>query len=169
MRLAATTGTVEVSDQTDGRDDIDTLVSVERVQFADGMLAFDIAGNSGEAYRLYQAAFNRTPDDPGLTFWINVYDSGSVSLVEMADYFIASTEFQTLYGGPDAVTDDEFISLLYNNVLNRDPDQEGFDFWAEQASNGLSRADILQYFSESTENTANVADQITDGIWYGYS
>src|ERR1700730_43745 len=43
-------------------DGVDTLNDVERLQFSDGVVAFDIQGNAGNAYRLYQAAFDRTPD-----------------------------------------------------------------------------------------------------------
>ncbi|HEY8050219.1 MAG TPA: hypothetical protein VIE63_13670, partial [Ramlibacter sp.] len=45
-----------------GPDGTDQLNSVERLQFDDGNLAFDFNGTAGEAYRLYQAAFNRVPD-----------------------------------------------------------------------------------------------------------
>ncbi|MEM6939980.1 MAG: DUF4214 domain-containing protein [Pseudomonadota bacterium] len=160
---------VAVSDLAMSRDGSDTLIDVERIAFSDGALALDIDGKAGEAYRLYQAAFDRIPDDPGLTFWIDAYDDEAVTLVEMAGYFIASAEFETLYGAPSAVSENAFITLLYNNVLDRDPDQEGFDFWAEQAAQGLGRAEILQYFSESDENVANVASDISGGIWYGYA
>ena len=44
------------------------LESVERISFQDGTLAFDLDGNAGKAYRLYQAAFDRTPDRDGLSY-----------------------------------------------------------------------------------------------------
>jgi Ca2+-binding RTX toxin-like protein len=44
----------------------DTLVNVERLQFTDKTVALDINGTAGQAYRIYQAAFNRTPDNGGL-------------------------------------------------------------------------------------------------------
>jgi Ca2+-binding RTX toxin-like protein len=40
-----------------------TLTNVSRIQFSDNVLALDVQGNAGNAYRLYQAAFNRTPDN----------------------------------------------------------------------------------------------------------
>jgi len=52
----------------------DTLVSIERIQFTDGTLALDESGNAGQAYRLYQAAFGRTPDTPGLSHNLNLLD-----------------------------------------------------------------------------------------------
>ncbi|MBC7455843.1 MAG: VCBS repeat-containing protein, partial [Massilia sp.] len=40
---------------------IDTLANIERVVFSDSAVALDIDGTGGQAYRLYQAAFNRVP------------------------------------------------------------------------------------------------------------
>lgn len=144
----------------------DTLRGIERVQFSDGVLAFDDYGKAGQAYRLYQAAFDRKPDAEGLGFWIDNYDKDNVDLVEMAGYFMQSAEFAEKYGPSEGLSDQAYLTLLYNNVLDRDPDQAGFDFWRDQQGNGLSRADMLQYFSESTENNLNVATAISDGIWY---
>ena len=144
----------------------DILVGFERVELWDGWLAFDTDGNAGQAYRLYQAAFDRDPDPLGLGFWIDNYDDGSVDLVQMAEFFMQSPEFETKYGAPETLSDDDFLTLHYANVLKRTPDQAGFDFWSDQQDMGLSRAEMLQYFSESTENYNNVAGEIADGIWY---
>ena len=58
------------------------------------------------------------------------------------------------------------MTKLYNNVLDRNPDQAGFDFWLGALANGATREDILVNFSESKENIANVADLIANGIQY---
>mgnify|MGYP003942493579 CR=1 FL=1 len=96
------------------------MSSVERLQFSDGTLALDTGSGqtAGEAYRLYQAAFNRTPDTAGLKYQTNALDSG-YSLSTVAGNFIASPEFQRTYGN---VNDTQFITLLYQNVLHRAPD-----------------------------------------------
>ena len=59
-----------------------------------------------------------------------------------------------------------FLTLLYANVLDRTPDDAGFAFWEQEQAQGLSRAEMLQYFSESDENFANVAAEIDAGIFY---
>jgi len=143
-----------------------TARNVERLQFEDGYLAFDTDGNAGTTYRLYQAAFDRAPDPEGLGFWVRHFDTGMVTHQEMAGHFIRSEEFETKYGGAASVDNDAFLTLLYNNILDRDPDQPGFDFWQDQQENGLSRSEMLQYFSESQENIAKVAAAVDDGIWY---
>lgn len=142
-----------------------SLTSIERLEFADGTLALDIDGNSGQAYRLYKASFDREPDLPGLKYWIGQLDT-SISLLDAARYFLNSVEFEETYGRNATLTDAEFIDLLYANVLDRVPDQEGYDFWRGQQQNNLSREDILISFSESVENKANVAPAIDDGIWF---
>lgn len=142
------------------------LQNVERVAFEDGTLAFDADGLAGQAYRLYQACFDRTPDTEGLGFWIKQLDTGNVTLTQAANFFIGSEEFAEVYGTPQALADVHYLALLYANVLDRVPDSEGFGFWRDQQENGVTRADMLVYFSESTENVTRVATAIDDGIWY---
>jgi hypothetical protein len=144
----------------------DTLKDIERIEYSDGFLALDIDGVAGKAYRLYQAAFDRTPDVEGLGFWIKQADGGSLDFNQIASYFMDSPEFSSKYGSPSTVSDQSFLTLLYNNVLDRIPDQAGFDFWANQQSKGLEREEMITYFSESVENVTNVAQTIDDGIWY---
>jgi hypothetical protein len=142
------------------------VLEVERLVFEDGTLAFDEAGLAGQAYRLYQACFDRVPDAEGLGFWIRQLDAGNVSLTQAAGHFITSEEFAQVYGSPETVADTTYLSLLYGNVLDRGPDAAGFTFWRDQQEKGITRADMLVHFSESTENVAKVAPAIDDGIWY---
>jgi hypothetical protein len=146
--------------------DLVVLEHVERIAFEDGTLAFDDEGLAGQAYRLYQACFDRTPDSEGLGFWIEELDAGNVTLTQAADFFIGSEEFANVYGPPQTLPDVHYLSLLYANVLDRVPDSEGFGYWRDQQSNGVTRADMLVYFSESAENVIRVAPAIDDGIWY---
>lgn len=142
----------------------DTLVDIERLYFSDQALAYEAEGVAGQVYRLYQAAFDRTPDSSGLGYWINSVDNGG-SLGDAAGGFLDSTEFKTLYGDP--ITDDAYLTALYNNVLNRTPDADGLAYWTNVLGSGQdSRAGVLVGFSESTENKANVASQINSGISY---
>ncbi|QJD98733.1 DUF4214 domain-containing protein [Massilia forsythiae] len=139
-----------------------TLVNVERVQFADQMVALDLGGAGGQAYRLYQAAFDRTPDKVGLGYWIAALDHGH-TLTEVADSFIGSAEFGALYGA--APDDAQFVQALYQNVLHRAPEEAGYAFWM-QSLHSVSRAVVLADFSESAENQAQVIGSIQNGIHY---
>jgi Domain of unknown function (DUF4214)/RTX calcium-binding nonapeptide repeat (4 copies) len=127
----------------------DTLINIERLQFTDKTLAFDLDGNAGQTYRLYQAAFDRVPDKAGLGDWIEGMDRG-MGLSQVATGFINSAEFKALYGNNP--TNSEFVTLLYDNVLHRAPDTGGFNYWINSLSSGMTREQALIGFSESTEN-----------------
>jgi Ca2+-binding RTX toxin-like protein len=147
-----------------GPEGTDTLTAVERARFADAWLAFDIDGNAGQTYRLYQAAFARQPDLDGLSFWIGQMDRGA-ALTAVAQAFIGSAEFIAKYGANPSNTD--FVTLLYQNVLNRLPDAGGLAFWVNQLNTGtITRPEVLIGFSESTENKANLLPAIGNGIAY---
>jgi len=144
-------------------DGVDALQSVERLKFADYSIAFDDQGASGQAFRLYRAAFDREPDLPGLGFWIRNLDT-NWTLQSVANAFIDSPEFSSLYGRQPS--DTAFIDLLYRNVLDRAPEPSGFENWQTALSGGMSRADVLVGFSESAENNANVIHLLVNGIRY---
>lgn len=142
------------------------LQDVERVAFDDGTLAFDEDGLAGQAYRLYQACFDRAPDAEGLGFWVKQLDAGTITLTDAATFFLNSEEFAAVYAPPTDLADVHYLALLYANVLDRAPDAEGFGFWRDEQAKGVTRADMLVYFSESEENVAQVAPAIDDGIWF---
>lgn len=72
--ITTANGITTVNDNTMA-DGIDTLVNISRIQFTDKTIALDINGNAGQAYRVYQAAFDRKPDNGGLKYWIDVMDT----------------------------------------------------------------------------------------------
>ena len=150
-----------VSDLTKA-DGTDTLVNISRLEFTDKTIALDIDGTAGQAYRIYKAAFNRTPDNGGLKYWIEMMDGGK-KLSEVASGFIASNEFKSLYG--ENPTNDQFVSKLYDNVLGRAPDAGGFNYWVGLLNNKqIDMTSTLVNFSESTENQAGVIGVIQNGI-----
>ncbi|MCC2972097.1 DUF4214 domain-containing protein [Massilia sp. IC2-476] len=145
-----------------GNSGVDTLASVERIAFSDASLALDIDGIAGKAYRLYQAAFNRTPDKGGVGYWIKMMDAGQ-TLEQVAFNFANSPEFKQMYGAN--ASDAQFVELLYNNVLHRSAEGAGRDYWLEAlGEKHLPRAQVLAYFSESAENQAQVIGAIQNGI-----
>jgi len=155
----------DVSNFIDSVDGYDEIINIERLNFDNGYFAIDHDGNGGQAYRLYQAAFDRTPDPAGVGFWLSKIDNG-MSLQEVGARFIDSDEFRLLYGSDP--TDFEFLEALYSNVLDRAPDGDGFDWWLGQLESNpdKSRGKVLADFSESPENVANVYDDIAYGFNY---
>lgn len=142
---------------------VDIIRGAERLEWSDKGLAYDINGVAGMAYRVYYAAFDRKPDIEGLSYWIHVMDQGA-SLNNVAAGFVASAEFKAMYG--ENPTDSSFLTRLYQNVLHRDYDQAGFEFWMAALAAGTTRPAVLAFFSESPENQAQVIGSIQNGIDY---
>jgi len=145
---------------------VKTLEGVERVSFTGGGgLAFDVSQTAGQAYRIYKAAFNRTPDAEGLGYWIGQMDKG-MGLQEVSARFIDSKEFKTLYG--DAPSKADFLTKVYTNVLGRAPDKGGYDWWLNAMNTDPSKtfSKVLADFSESAENLSGTAPLVATGIVY---
>ena len=143
----------------------DTLSHIERLVFDDGIRSLDLDGTAGQVYRIYQAAFNRVPDQQGLGYWITNAEHG-VSLRDVASGFVASSEFQGLFGGA-APSNAQLVNRIYENVLHRPADAGGFAYWVGALdSHASTTTDVLMGFSESQENRAAVIGAISLGIDY---
>ena len=144
-----------VASPEDGQD---TLVDVERLQFADGTLTFDDAHSAGvftvdetaaQVARLYRAAIDRLPDGPGLLYWLNIVKGGKQTVGEVADIFVASPEFTATYGN---LSNKAYVERIYQNVLDRTPSEKEVSYWTGYLAGGEhDRGDLLNYFSDSAE------------------
>jgi hypothetical protein len=160
VSIAGETTTIRDLFLVDGRD---TLTGVERLIFSDVNVALDVEGTAGQAYRLYQAAFDRKPDLEGLGFWLHAMDEG-MGVDNVAGFFLQSPEFQRLYGSN--LSNADLVTHLYQNVLHRAPETEGFQFWMKALDGGLAREVALRMFSESPENHAVLVGVLQNGFEY---
>ena len=99
--------------------------------------------------RLYRASFDREPDLGGALYWISIWNGGA-TLEQIAFQFAFSDEFKLRYG--DDLTNEQFLAVVYQNVLGRDFDQAGFDYWLDLLETGqLGRAGAIQWISLGQE------------------
>jgi Ca2+-binding RTX toxin-like protein len=147
--------------QINSPESVTQIINVERVQFNDSVLALDIQGNAGNAYRLYQAAFNRAPDKAGLSFWTHAIDTGT-DIFAVAQGFVNSSESKSVYGTNP--THAHIVDLFYQNVLGRVGETAGINFWVGQLDAGLPVSQLLQGFAVSSENHSKVDPVIAQGI-----
>lgn len=107
------------------------------------------AARRGPLVRLYRAYFKRWPDAAGQAYWVGKMRAGT-SLTKVSDSFAAVPEFKSMYGSR---TNAEFVTLVYNNVLGRDPDAAGHAYWLGRLNRGaITRGGVMLQFSESPEN-----------------
>ena len=149
--------------KADNSTKIDSITGISEVEFTDKSIdiAKDVIGvfdqvtglntDSGKMFRLYNAAFARFPDEDGLKYWIGNFSSGIDDERAVSSSFLASAEFKERYG--DNITHETYVQNLYLNVLNRELDQGGYDYWVGNLNNGIEqRHEVLLGFSESAEN-----------------
>ena len=87
---------------------------------------------------LYIAYFNRAPDAIGLNFWGTAFANGT-TLQQMATLFIDQDETAATY--PPGLSNSDFATAVYTNVLGRVADLEGFNFWVRVLDNGAVTRD----------------------------
>jgi len=111
---------------------------------------------------MYQVAFNRAPDQVGLNFWIDQretyaasFGNGGLTEREVAEYFLTVDEFASRYGTNGSLLNNEqFVTELYTNQLQRAPDIGGLNFWTsvlDQNNPDFDRVELLIQFASADE------------------
>ncbi len=113
--------------------------------------------------RLYRAIFAREPDVEGVKYWIRVLDGEEdgteYGIIEIARFMSASAEWENNYAG---TSPDQFVEIVYSNVLGRSYDQAGYNYWLDlvRGSNEfgnnpkrdrLTRPDMVFYVTDNEE------------------
>ena len=145
----------------------DVLANIERLKFTDKNLALDVAPsqNAGSLYMLYKAAFNRTPDEGGMGYWLAQVDGGKNLVTDIATGFVKAPEFVAKYGTNP--TNAFYVDQLYLNVLGRPGEARGVAYWNQELDAGrTSKAAALVAFATLPEGASNVASLIANGIAY---
>jgi hypothetical protein len=96
--------------------------------------------------RLYAAFLHRPADPGGLATWTARSAAGESS-ASIGRMLAASPEFAARHAG---LSDRDFVTATYRNVLRREPDPGGFDTWLHVART-QGRAAVLLGFAESAE------------------
>ncbi len=126
-----------------GADTIEEATSISEI-----VAASEFTNADGDVLRLYHAFFDREPDIGGAKYWLDVADQG-VTLDEIAGYFALSEEFKITFGQP---TNAEFLQVIYANVLDRAPDDDGFEYWLDLLDRSeLTRGGVVRWVAANQE------------------
>lgn len=134
------------------------------ILFADDDNVAAAEGLGGAVYRLYQATLDRTPDKAGFKAWVERLLTQERTFQQVAEGFVESSEFQNDYGN---LNNQDFVTLLYQNVLDREPEAAGLANWTGALDSGVSRANVVVGFSNSQEfrnNTQQASDKYTENL-----
>lgn len=100
----------------------------------------------GFVNRLYRLAMEREADAEGLAYWIGTLKSGEKTGAKVAEGFIESPEFTNR-----DLSDEKYVTILYQIFMGREPDAEGFQYWIKLLSSGVSRTFVANQFCTSSE------------------
>lgn len=115
--------------------------------------------------RLYRAYLLRVPDMPGLQFWITQRRAGR-SLYWISESFARSREFTSRYG---ALSNAQFMDLIYRQVLERPPEPTGYQFWLDELNSGRrSRGKVMVGFSEASEYKRRYSPMVDASVAHIY-
>ncbi len=138
-------------------------VAAQADTFDDYASSPTLAQDHADVFRLYWAFFDRKPEVGGARYWVGQYDQ-CTTLLDITWSFGNSTEFVNTYG---SLSDRDYITLVYNNVLDRTPDDAGYRYWLGLLSAGsLSRSELMLYFSVGDEFRRR-HPLPSDGVAYG--
>jgi hypothetical protein len=145
-----------------------TLTDVTTLNFADMSINFrvgELAQKMPEAtlqslIELYIAFFNRSPDADGLVYWMETILAGATLEGIAESFYAAGKLYPQLTGYSDTMTTQEFIRVVYKNVLGRTgataPTDGEVNYWANEVTSGhFTKAGIINVMLNSARTFAN--------------
>ena len=134
-----------------GGDGSDVLSNVERLQFADWSLAFDLDGNAGTAAKILGLVFGKeSPANKSYVgIGLNLLDGG----MSYADLMQAALNVKLGNGFSNAAE----ITLLYQNLIGAAPGQSDLAYWdGVLASGQYTQASLAVMAADTTFNATNI-------------
>lgn len=130
----------------------DELIEVERLQFSDVSLAFDLAGNAGLAAKLLGVAFGSDGwnDRALLGIALDYFDNSGLSFAQIADMAL-----DALIGTER--TNEQVFSYIYTKVVGEAPDQDAYDTYLPLLDFGaFTQASLFVAAAEHPLNVLNI-------------
>ena len=113
---------------------------------------------------LYLGLLGRLPDESGLRYWSKEL-SEDKEFYGIVDGFLDSDELKS---GSDYTGENQsFVENLYKNILNREADANGLDYWLSELTTSSSKEKVVTGFLESIEyQNKNALNTYT--IWHNW-
>ncbi|MEG1407937.1 MAG: DUF4214 domain-containing protein, partial [Ruthenibacterium sp.] len=103
-------------------------------------------GVSGFVERLYSVALGRESDEKGKKDWTGALQGGTITGAQVAANFLLGPEMTGR-----RLSNEEFLTVIYETFFDRDPDSGGFNTWLGLLNNGASREFIIAGFANGAE------------------
>ncbi|MFZ6873218.1 S41 family peptidase [Undibacterium sp. Di27W] len=166
-RITRLGSTYVVLDTTASKPATTVDASIKVLQFADFRVNLTIADKAktlsvtglNNLIDLYIAFFNCVPDADGLAYWIDQVNAGANEAQIAESFYLVAAQSPELTGYTSNITNDNFIRLIYKNVLSRSgstaPNAAEVDYWSSQLNKGASKGSIVRAVLVAARATAN--------------
>jgi hypothetical protein len=112
---------------------------------------------------LYVGVLNRDAEFGGWLFQRNTLATGKANQHQLVQNFVNSQEFGLRFGSP---TSDEFVRIMYRNILLREPSNGEVAFQVAALNSGLTRVQMAENFLNSAEFRTGTAPRLTAFLIY---
>ena len=106
----------------------------------------DTEGVGGFVARVYRTVMEREYDQEGFDFWTKGLINRELDAAKLMDCFVFSPEFQGYN-----ISDEDYVRILYNSMMDREPDESGKEYWLDSLNRGMTRRRALSCFIDSQE------------------
>ena len=97
--------------------------------------------------RMYKCCLERDADEEGRAYWVDQLKKGRQDGAGIAEQFFFSKEMVSR-----DLPDKDFVTLLYNALMGREPESEGLQYWTNSLNTGeFTRYEVLAGFVRSDE------------------
>ncbi|MDE2431007.1 MAG: DUF4214 domain-containing protein, partial [Burkholderiales bacterium] len=147
-----------------------TLSNVKNLQFSDVRVNLQIGdkvntiatSDLSALIDLYIAFFNRVPDADGLAYWIDRFNAGMTQDQIAESFYSAALAYPAQTGYSASMSNDDFIRIIYKNVLGRTganaPTDVEVQYWSTQLTKGIvSKGAIVKTMLVAAREYANDA------------
>jgi hypothetical protein len=133
-------------------DGLKQIPFVAKIKFTDVTLTLNMSEQVAQISKadyqriveLYIAFFNRLPDAEGLSYWISRFKAG-MTIDQIANSFYdAGLTYSNLTGYTASMTNQDFVKIIYKNVLGRNEvDAGGLAYWSDALAKGTETRGTL--------------------------
>jgi Ca2+-binding RTX toxin-like protein len=136
---------------SDGDDGMDSLFGIERIQFRNNSVAYDLVGNAGDVVRILGAVFGRA--------MVGDQDLAGIGLYHMDK----GLSYETLMEGAlnarlgAEASNRQVVDLLYSNIVGSLPSEATAQFYVELLETGAqTRGSLGVLAADTTLNESNI-------------
>lgn len=92
---------------------------------------------------VYTIMLERESDQEGKDYWKGMILEGEIGILDFLNQILDQDEF-----GAIEISNEDFISKNYKLLLNREPDNEGFEYWVNRLGSNPSKEQKLELINQ---------------------